>query len=205
MKAGRKQPERIETSANLKWPPTKEDLERMYVCEHLSAMKISNLYGLKYENPKCGETLILNHLKKTGISRRDRAAHIRKVTEEMVSGWVKRYEAGESLKQIAAGELSPVTVFLHLRKRGVKLRDKVEAQIKAVTKHPKTQFSGDPLEKAYLIGFTWGDCDVVMHGRAVRVRTSTTHPLMANLFASLFSRYGFVHEHPRLTLSIPPR
>src|SRR5580658_9094520 len=137
MTAGRNEPRRIQTAANLRWPPRKEDLERMYVGERLSAMKISNLYGLNYPNPKSGEAMILYHLKRQGISRRDCAEHVRKVTEEMVEGWVKRYEAGESLKQIAANEFSPVTVFLHLRKRGLQLRDKVEAQIEAVTKHAR--------------------------------------------------------------------
>ena len=29
----------------LAWPPKREDLERLYVEEHLSAMKIANVYG----------------------------------------------------------------------------------------------------------------------------------------------------------------
>jgi hypothetical protein len=195
MKARRNEPQRIETPANLEWPPTKEDLERLYVKEHLSAMKISKLYGLKYPNPKSGEAMILYHLKRKGISRRDAAEHIRKVTEEMVDGWVKRYKTGESLKQIAANEFSPVTVFLHLRKRGVQLRDKVEAQIKAVTKHAKKPFGGSPIDKAYLSGLVYGDCNVVMHGRAVRVRTGTTHPCMIELLCESFNEYGFVHQY----------
>jgi|GEM_PF-7029607 hypothetical protein len=35
----RKQPERIQTEANLTWPPTKEDLERLYLRNRLSAAK----------------------------------------------------------------------------------------------------------------------------------------------------------------------
>ena len=38
---------------------------------------------------------------------------------------------------------------------------------------------------------------VVKHGRAVRIRVSTTHPAMANLFESLFSSYGHVTRCPR--------
>ncbi len=197
MSAGRKQPERIETSANLKWPPTRDDLERMYLNEHLSAMKISAQYGLKYENPKCGETLILYHLRHRGIARRGCADHVRKVTKEMVDEWARRYESGESLNQIAAGELSPVTVFSHLRKRGMKLRDKVEAQIKAVTKHQKRPFSGDPLEKSYMLGYARGDLWIGTHGRAIRARTSTTHPAMLEVFTELFSKYGPIYEYPR--------
>jgi LAGLIDADG-like domain len=197
MDARRDEPKRIETAANLTWPPTKEDLERLYVDEHLSAMKISKQYGLVYPNPKSGETLILYHLKRHGVSRRDAAEHIRKVTEETVDEWVKRYEAGESLKQIAGEEVNPVTVFNHLRKRGLQLRDKVEAQIKAVTKHPRREFSGDQPDMAYMLGFARGDLWVTTHGRAVRVRGGSTHPAFIELFHELFAGYGKVYLYPK--------
>jgi hypothetical protein len=197
MTTRRNEPQRDQTPANLEWPPKKEDLERLYVQEHLSAMKISKLYGLRYPSPKSGEAMILYHLKHKGITRRP-AAHIPRVTEEMVDAWVKRYEAGESLKQIAANEFSPVTVFLHLKKRGLQLRDKVEAQIKAVTKHPRTPFNGDPNLRAFLIGISKGDYWVTTHGRATRVRLGTTHPAMVRLFRELFGQYGPVYEYPKL-------
>jgi len=179
------------------WPPTKEDLERLYIVERMSAAKIAKVYGLKYKNAKVAESTVLYQLKKHGIKRRDAALHVRKVTEEMVDQWVTRYQAGESLKQIAGDDLSPVTVFLHLRKRGIKLRDKVEAQIQVVTKHERRPFSGDEIEKAYLMGLRYGDLHVVRHGRAIRVRVSTTHPAMADLFESLFAPYGYVARYPR--------
>jgi hypothetical protein len=197
VKTGRKPPQRDQTEANLTWPPTKEDLERLYVKEHLSAMKISKLYGLRYPNPKSGEAMILYHLKHKGITRRDPAEHNRKATKEMVDGWVKRYQAGESLKQIAGDELSPVTVFHHLRKRGLKLRDKVEEVIRLNTIHQKKPFNGDPNLRAYMIGIAKGDYWVTSHGRAIRVRLGTTHPAMAKLFRDLFDNYGPIYEYPK--------
>ena len=181
----------------LDWPPRKEDLQRLYVDEHLSAAKIAKLYGLKYANPKTAESTVLFHLKRAGIARRDPAEHVRKVTEEMVDGWVRRYQAGESLRQIAGDQVGAVTIFNHLRRRGIKLREKVEAQIKAVTKYRRSPFAGDAFDRAYLLGFVLGDCAVVRHGRAVRVRTATTHPAMAELFDDLFGRYGCVKKYPR--------
>ncbi len=186
-----------EAEKKLTWPPAKDDLERLYVHEHLSAMKIATVYGLKYPSPKTAESTVLHHLKKNGIGRRDCAEHIRKVTTAMVDEWVVRYQAGESLKQIAGGEVSPVTVFNQLNKRGLQLRDKVEAQIKAVTKHKRTPFAGDMEEKAYLVGLTIGDFYVQRHGKAIRVRVGTTHPKMARLFRDLFSSYGPVYEYPK--------
>src|SRR2546430_3410028 len=141
-------------------------------------MKIATVYGLKYPSPKTAESTVLHHLKKNGIGRRDCAEHVRKVTTAMVDEWVVRYQAGESLKQIAGGEVSPVTVFDQLHKRGLQLRDKVEAQIKAVTKHKRTPFAGDTKEKAYLVGLTIGDFYVQRHGRANPGRVGTTHPQM---------------------------
>ncbi|MDA4127352.1 MAG: LAGLIDADG family homing endonuclease, partial [Thaumarchaeota archaeon] len=181
----------------LVWPPTKEDLERLYLNQKLSAAKIAKAYGLKYKNAKVAESTVLYELKKNGIKRRDRADHSRKVTEAMVDEWVGRYRAGESLKQIAGEGLSPVSVFLHLRKRGLQLRDKVEAQIQAVTKHERRPFDGSETDRAYLVGFTKGDCQTIRHGRAIRVRTSTTHPGMEILFDDLFGRFGLVHRYPR--------
>jgi LAGLIDADG DNA endonuclease family protein len=191
--------EKSETdSAKLAWPPTREDLERLYIEQKLSAAKIAKVYDLEYASPKTAESTILHHLKKNGISRRDAAAHIRKVTDSMVDEWVVRYQKGESLKQIAGNMVDSVTVFNHLRKRGLRLRDKVEAQIKAVTKHQKQPFSGDYLEMAYLAGLTAGDLGAVRHGRAVRAKLSTTHPAMSRLFRDLLQSYGPIYEYPRL-------
>lgn len=181
----------------LAWPPTAEDLRRLYIDEHLSAAKIAARYGLKYDSPKTAESTVLYHLKRNGITRRGKADLARKTTEEMADAWVRRYAAGESLKQIAGNEFSPVTVYLHLKKRGVQLRDKVEAQIQAVTKHQKAPFNGDPHLKHYMIGITVGDYWVTDHGRATRVKLGTTHPAMAWLFKELFGKYGPIYEYPR--------
>jgi intein-encoded DNA endonuclease-like protein len=108
-----------------------------------------------------------------------------------------RYQKGESLKRIAGSEVDPVTVFNHLHNRGLQLRDKVEAQIEAVSKHKHTPFTGDMRAAAYLVGFTTGDLYVQEHGRAVRVRTATSHPGMTKLFRTLFSGNGPVYEYPR--------
>jgi hypothetical protein len=181
------------------WPPIADDLRRLYLDEGLSAAKIAERYGLKYGSPKTAESTILYHLKRNGIARGDRAAHIRKVTEGMVDEWVKRYKDGESLKQIAGDEVNHVTVFNHLKRRGLQLRDRMEAQIKAVSKHEKRGFDGDPCTRAYMIGIGKGDYYATSHGRATRVRLSTTHPAMSKLFKDLFESYGPIYEYPKPT------
>ena len=179
------------------WPPKKEDLERLYLVEKLSAAKIAKVYGLKYRNPKVAESTVLYQLKKNGIKRRDPAVHIRKVTPQMVDEWVIRYLTGESLKQIAEDLVDPVTVWNHLKARGVVLRDKVGAQIAAVKKYERKPFGGDKAERAYMMGLRYGDLHVIRHGRAIRARVSTTHPAMADLFEAVFSPYAHVQRYPR--------
>src|SRR5467141_234601 len=117
--------------SKLVWPPQAEDLRQLYVNQRLSAAKIAALYGLKYASPKTAESTVLYHLKRNGITRRDKADHVRKVTREMEAEWIKRYEEGKSLSEIAGNEFSAATVMNHLRDRGIQRRDKVEAQIMA--------------------------------------------------------------------------
>ncbi len=62
----------------LVWPPRKEDLERLYLGERLSASRIARAYGLRYASAKTAESTMLYHLKRNGIPRRDAAAHVRK-------------------------------------------------------------------------------------------------------------------------------
>ncbi len=181
----------------LQWPPSKEDLEKLYVGQHLSAMKIARVYGLEYKNSKTAESTVLYQLKKNGLKRRDAAENIRNVTEEMVDEWVRRYQAGESLKEIAGSVVTRVTVWNHLKSRGIVLRDKVEAQIAAVTKYVRLPFTGNEPEQNYLLGFVLGDCSVERHGRGIRVRSGSTHPLFVKLFANLFTTYGHVRTYPK--------
>ncbi len=181
----------------LTWPPKKEDLERLYLVEKLSASKIAKAYGLNYPSNKTAESTILYHLRKNGIGRRDRAEHIRKVTEEMTSEWVRRYQAGESLRQIAGRLVDSVTVWNHLRKEGTEIRDKVSAQIESATKHSRVSFAGGSDGKAYLRGLTQGDLYVASHGRLIRVKTASTHPAMRDLLKSCFGGYGPLYTSPK--------
>ena len=180
----------------LVWPPLAEDLKRLYLDQKLSASKIAKVYGLRYASVKTAESTILNHLKRNGIARRDPAAHVRKVSDSMVDDWIVRYQKGESLKQIAGTSVNPGTVFSHLHKRGLNLREKVEAQIKSVTRFQKTRFDGSEEDRAYLLGLARGDLNVAPHGRAIRVKTSSTHPAMIDLVTSLFAPYGPIRVYP---------
>jgi hypothetical protein len=179
----------------LSWPPTKEDLERLYLEERLSAEGIAARYGRSGRYPGA---IVYHYLRKYGIPIRDRTAHQRHMSEEEVAACVMKYREGKSLWDLADEyHFSAETIRKALLSHGVETRDKVEAQIQKVTKHQKHPFSGDPHEKAYLYGLRQGDLWVTRHGRAIRVKTSTTHPAMIELVASCFLPYGAVHIMPR--------
>lgn len=60
-------------------------------------------------------------------------------------------------------------------------------------KYPRTDFSGDLGEMAYLIGFRIGDLHVAMEGsRTVVVKCTSTRAEQIALFRLLFERYGHV-------------
>jgi len=104
------------------------------------------------------------------------------------------YEDGFSTVAIARKfGVSSSTINRHLNLLGVKLRDRMEACIKASTKYPKFPFSGNALEAAYLCGFI-EDCHVRKSGRLIEVTTTTTHPSMEALFRKSFQNYGNIYR-----------
>jgi hypothetical protein len=81
----------------LAWPPTKEDLQRLYVDEKLSAAKIAKVYGLNTPNPRSATFLVAYHLKKHGITMRKRIEELRKGTEKVVAAWIAKYPKKEGV------------------------------------------------------------------------------------------------------------
>ena len=80
-----------EDSLKLTWPPTKEDLQRLYVEQRLSAAKIAKVYSHETRNPRSGAELIRHYLKKYGIERRDRVAELARTTASDVSEWALKH------------------------------------------------------------------------------------------------------------------
>ncbi len=57
-------------------------------------------------------------------------------------------------------------------------------------KYQKLNFSGDPKEKAYILGLVNGDIHARKHYRQILAELTTTHPTMMDLFFSVFEKYG---------------
>ncbi|HUS50138.1 MAG TPA: LAGLIDADG family homing endonuclease [Candidatus Paceibacterota bacterium] len=71
---------------------------------------------------------------------------------------------------------------------------KFDMGIRGPKTYNKNPFSGDILERNYLMGLSIGDFNVKKHHAQILVRTSTTHPAMINLFKQLFEKYSFVGQ-----------
>ncbi len=85
----------------------------------------------------------------------------------------------EKISKVLHLSISKVWKFIH--KYGIPVRR---------FKYEKRDFSGDPSEKAYLLGLVAGDFYAYRHYRQIAAELTTTHPAMIDLFYSVFKRYG---------------
>jgi hypothetical protein len=109
--------------------------------------------------------------------------------------WISFYKNGSSTTRIARRYgVHYSTVSRNLR-RYITLRDRLAASITASTKYPKTPFSGDQVEGAFLAGLV-EDFHVRKVGRLVEVGLTTTHPAMGGLFRHIFEHYGHPTSRP---------
>jgi len=83
------------------------------------------------------------------------------------------------------------TITNRLREYGIQLKSPSVARMR----YKKYDFSGDLIEKSYLIGFRLGDLSVSKTSPSVEtvvVRLHTTHDVQIDLFNKLFRKYGQV-------------
>jgi hypothetical protein len=85
-----------EGSPRLTWPPTKEDLQLLYVQQTLSAAKIAKVYGRGTGNARSAAEHVRYYLKKYGIERRNRDEELAKETEVTVAHWKEKHPRDES-------------------------------------------------------------------------------------------------------------
>ncbi len=85
----------------------------------------------------------------------------------------------------------PITVRTRMRELGIAVRSQSSARMR----YKKYDFSGDFIEKSYLIGFRLGDLNVYQTSEGsdlVVVRCNTTQAVQVELMKKLFSPYGHV-------------
>lgn len=82
-----------------------------------------------------------------------------------------------------------------VRNRIIELNIPVKTKSQAQSKYAKRDFAGSETERAYILGFRYGDLNVYMPGgesETVVVRCHSTHRVQEEVFKKLFSRYGHI-------------
>jgi hypothetical protein len=99
-------------------------------------------------------------------------------------------DEGLSLNAIAARYgCALTTIWRRLQAAGIACREGGSEP-----KYTRADFSGDILEKAYLVGFRLGDLHVGMEGRrTIVIKCTSTRGEQVELFRLLFERYGHVY------------
>lgn len=164
----------------------KDVLQKLYVEQRLSSYEIG-------EQLHCDPATVRKELRRHGIKVRS-LAEAKKLPGVQVSvGELKDLYWEQELSQAKiAAKLgcSPTTVLRKMRAFNIQSR----SIARALQAYPKQDFSGDKVEKAYLIGFRLGDLHVKLreHGQTIRVDCSSTKTEQTDLIDSLFNRYGHI-------------
>jgi intein-encoded DNA endonuclease-like protein len=96
-----------------------------------------------------------------------------------------------TIKLAGTYSCSSSTIRNRLIEYGIGIRDASDSHIKYL----KKDFSGNLIEKAYLIGFRLGDLHVRRYernGKIISVECASSHPAQIELIRNLFKKYGYV-------------
>jgi len=163
---------------------TKNKLKDWYHKDKLSMDEIARRLGLS------NHTAIVYKFKKLGIKSRGHLGLTKPIKLTKRGFEYLYYERGLSLKKMAkivrCSESGLERRFknYNLKSRGIKNR---------ACKYKKKDFSGNLVEKAYLIGFRLGDLNVTESINVIQVRCSTTIPAQVRLIKKLFMPYTTPH------------
>lgn len=158
---------------------SKKRLQKLYIIEKLSTYKIAKIIC-------CDPKTIYHKLKKYKISTRARKIiEIDKSTLENL--YLKKRLSLAKIGEIY--DCCPTAILKKMRKGDFPLRKSWETN----EKYKKTNFDGNPLIKAYLLGFRAGDLGVRRGSEitgSIKVGCNSTKNAQIKLIKSLFKNYG---------------
>jgi predicted DNA-binding protein YlxM (UPF0122 family) len=158
----------------------KQTLKKLYYRNKLSTIQIGKLY-------RCSHATVLNKMKKYGLKRRSQLGLRKQVFISKAK--LKRLYLDKKFSENQISRkmnCSRCAVEKLMKKYKIKPHSLSEAQMK----YPKYDFSGNLIEKAYLIGFRLGDLSVGPARLQIQVECSTSRPEQVRLIKTLFQRYG---------------
>lgn len=85
-----------------------------------------------------------------------------------------------------------------IRKKLIKFNIARRSNSDSKTKYTKTPFSGDLVEKSYMLGLRVGDFSVKRNHAQIIASVTTTHKLMVDLAKKVFGVYGYITEKERI-------
>lgn len=170
---------------------SRSELNYLYWIKRLSTAQIGKIFG-------CNHVTILNKLKEFNIKRRTRLGNRKPVV--IPAKILKNLYVDRKLSEtIIAKRLgySRHAIEIRMKLYGIKPRSYRESN----TKYPKTDFSGNLIEKAYITGFRLGDLSVSIRSYLIHVGCSSTIQAQVKLIKNLFSPYTFVYTKPSRILN----
>jgi hypothetical protein len=177
---------------------TKEILEnakKLYL-EGNSTKKVSEII-LKRYGIKVNQEVLRRKLKKLGIIRDNSACQkIVKRRHLPIEEIVRLYSQEQmSLRKLAKRFRSnKKTIHKVLEENGTKVRNNDDSIRLSNTKHPKSVFSGNECEKAYMIGLIKGDITPSVKSKfTLRLTTSSSRKALLDLFKNVFGNYGPIY------------
>jgi len=159
-----------------------DELRRLYCDQGLSTAQVARQLGWS-------DSAVRTRLVALGIPRRTPWA--RNAVDCEIDE-LRRMYVEEGLSTTAIAQLlgcSGVTILRRLVAAGIERRPDGGVQ-----KYARHDFSGDPVEKAYLIGLRIGDLNVELKAeRTILVKCTSTRSEQIELFRTVFERYGHVY------------
>jgi predicted DNA-binding protein YlxM (UPF0122 family) len=166
--------------ASVKVKVTKKQLKDWYVKDKLSMFQIADKLG-------CTHSAIVYKFKKFNLKSRGHLGLTKPINLTKMGFEHLYYKRGLSLKKIAN--------IAHCSESGLERRFKVynlksRTTLNRAARIKKFDFSGDLIEKAYLIGFRLGDLNIMKKVSVTQVRCSSTIFAQIRLIKQLFSKYS---------------
>lgn len=160
----------------------RSDLKKLYVIRKMSTYQIAKYY-------KCSQATIWKLLHKYNILLRKRGNYLDIPYSALKELYIDKKLSSRKIAKIYNCAYS--TIDRKIKKYGFKVRNRAQAHII----YPRKSFSGDLLEKAYLIGFSMGDLRVrkiYKNSETIVVDCASTKFHQIKLIKDLFRPYGRV-------------
>lgn len=172
----------------------KHKLKDLYSNQRLSSVDIANLYT-------CDPTIIRRLLKKHKIKLRTRT-EARKLFYDIniPKKELRKLYLNEKLSSVKIAKkfnCNPGLILDRLREYEIPVRSHYDAHLLCnKPKYPQHDFSGDSIEKSYMIGFRQGDINAYKRSEAtsscIFIQGSSTKKAFIDVIDELFLRYGHI-------------